>query len=71
VGKDFEPVYFGDDLTDEDAFREIGGRGVTVLVGMQRPSTARYRVENPSEVARVLKAMASALIGLAVKPRHR
>jgi trehalose-phosphatase len=70
AGKDFEPVYFGDDLTDEDAFREIEGHGVTVLVGMQRPSAARYRVENPSEVARVLKAMASALIGLAVKPRH-
>ena len=61
AGKDFEPVYFGDDLTDEDAFRELGDCGVTVLVGMQRPSAARYRVENPSEVARVLRAMASAL----------
>ena len=27
AGKDFEPVYFGDDLTDEDAFRELKGRG--------------------------------------------
>jgi alpha,alpha-trehalase len=71
AGSDFEPVYFGDDLTDEDAFRELEGRGVTVLVGMQRPSAARYRVENPSEVARVLKAMASALTGLAVEPRYR
>jgi trehalose-phosphatase len=61
AGKAFEPVYFGDDLTDEDAFRELEGRGVTVLVGRQRPSAARYRVENPSEVARVLRAMASAL----------
>jgi trehalose-6-phosphatase len=48
AGKDFEPVYFGDDLTDEDAFRELDGRGITVLVGRQRPSAARYRVENPS-----------------------
>jgi trehalose-phosphatase len=71
AGKDFEPVYFGDDLTDEDAFRELEGRGVTVLVGRQRPSAAHYRVENPSEVASVLKAMASTLTGLAVDPQHR
>jgi trehalose 6-phosphate phosphatase len=71
AGKDFEPVYFGDDLTDEDAFRELEGRGVTVLVGRQRPSAARYRVENPSEVVCVLKAMASSLTGLAVEPQYR
>jgi trehalose-phosphatase len=68
AGRDFEPVYFGDDLTDEDAFRELKGRGVTVLVGRQRPSAARYRVESPSEVARVLKAMAATLAGLTVEP---
>jgi alpha,alpha-trehalase len=61
AGKDFEPVYFGDDLTDEDAFREIGDSGITILVGVERRSAARYRVENPSDVARVLRAMASAL----------
>jgi trehalose-phosphatase len=61
VGKDFEPVYFGDDVTDEDAFREIGGRGVTILVGKLRPSAARYRVESPREVVRVLKEVALAL----------
>ena len=71
AGKDFAPVFFGDDLTDEDAFRELEGRGVTILVGRPRPSAARYRVENPSEVARLLKAMASTLTGLAVEPQHR
>jgi len=70
TGKEFEPVYFGDDLTDEDAFRELEGRGVTVLVGRLRPSAARYRVEDPSEVARVLKKIVSAVAGLAVEPRH-
>jgi trehalose-phosphatase len=65
AGSDFEPVYFGDDQTDEDAFRELDGRGVTILVGKLRPSAARYRVENPREVARVLKKIASAL----TKPR--
>jgi trehalose-phosphatase len=60
AGNDFEPVYFGDDLTDEDAFGELGDCGVTVRVGIQ-PSAARYCVENPREVARILRAMASAL----------
>jgi alpha,alpha-trehalase len=71
TGKEFEPVYFGDDLTDEDAFRELEGRGVTVLVGIQRPSAARYRVKDPREVVRVLRAIASAVTSLPVEPRHR
>ena len=35
-------VFFGDDVTDEDAFRAV--RGLTVVVG-RRPSGARYRLE--------------------------
>jgi len=62
VGNDFEPIYFGDDLTDEDAFRELRGRGVTVLVGAPRPTAARYCVENPKAVAGVLKTIASSLV---------
>ena len=45
-------VYFGDDLTDEDAFRAID-EGVSVVVG-RRASTARYRLESTAEVAAVL-----------------
>ena len=36
-------VFFGDDVTDEDAFRAVQ-RGLTVVVG-QRPSLARLRSE--------------------------
>jgi trehalose 6-phosphate phosphatase len=61
VGHQFEPVYFGDDLTDEDAFRELATRGISVLVGEQRPSAARYWVRGPIEVVRVLQALAAAL----------
>jgi trehalose-phosphatase len=61
AGKKLVPVYFGDDLTDEDAFVEIGGAGVTVLVGERRPSAARYRVGGPRDVVRALAAIASAL----------
>jgi trehalose-phosphatase len=59
--KDAVPVYFGDDLTDEDAFAEIGERGVTVLVGEPRRTAARYRVDGPRDVVRALTAVASAL----------
>lgn len=38
------PVYFGDDTTDEDAFRALGRRGITVRVGARRGSAARYMV---------------------------
>jgi trehalose 6-phosphate phosphatase len=63
AGDEFEPVYFGDDVTDEDAFRELAAQGISVLVGEPRPSAARYRVDGPAEVVRVLKAIAAALEG--------
>ena len=49
--RDLLPVYLGDDRSDEDAFREVKGRGITVLVGPEmRASEAEYYLENPSEV---------------------
>lgn len=48
------PVYFGDDLTDEDAFRAIRDDGLSVIVGA-RPSEARFRLKNPAAVERLLK----------------
>jgi trehalose 6-phosphate phosphatase len=61
AGPAFMPVYFGDDRTDEDAFAELVSRGVGVLVGEARPSLARWRVESPAAVARILTALAAAL----------
>jgi trehalose 6-phosphate phosphatase len=51
-------AYFGDDLTDEDAFRAIGD-GVSVVVG-RRASAARYRLESTADVAAVLLDLAEA-----------
>lgn len=52
------PVYIGDDSTDEDAFRVLGGHGITVLVSEEaRESHARYYVKNVGEVVRVLKIL--------------
>jgi trehalose-phosphatase len=61
AGSAFMPVYFGDDRTDEDAFAELVSRGVGVLVGEARPSLARWRVDSPAAVARILTALAAAL----------
>lgn len=52
-------AYFGDDLTDEDAFRAVD-EGVSVVVG-RRASAARYRLEAPSDVAAVLAELAEAV----------
>ncbi len=49
------PIYVGDDLTDEDAFRALAGRGVAIAVGDQdRPTAADYRLASPEEVRRFL-----------------
>lgn len=50
------PLYFGDDVTDEDAFRtvhDLGGIGVLVSQ-MPRPTAARYRVDSPVRVREFL-----------------
>ena len=53
------PVFVGDDLTDEDAFRaaaSLGGEGV--LVGPSRPSAARWRLDGVGDVTSWLEAAA-------------
>lgn len=47
-------VYFGDDVTDEKAFRRLRDSDVAVKVG-QGETLARYRVETPEDVAAALK----------------
>jgi trehalose-phosphatase len=48
------PVYIGDDLTDEDAFKALRGKGLTVFVGRRKNSYADYYLRNTEEVARFL-----------------
>jgi trehalose-phosphatase len=46
------PLYFGDDLTDEDAFKALKNYGITVRVTSrpQEPSAAKYWLDSPDNV---------------------
>ena len=49
------PMYVGDDVTDEDAFRALYGRGIGVVVGEPPyPSRATYSLRDTDEVQRFL-----------------
>lgn len=54
------PVYIGDDVTDEDAFRAIAGRGIGILVAEEpRPTAADYSLRDPGEVHELLERLAA------------
>ncbi|MDX1374792.1 MAG: trehalose-phosphatase [Burkholderiales bacterium] len=56
------PVYVGDDLTDEDAFRAIAGRGIGIVVlDAPRASAASYALRDPDEVRAFIDALAGVL----------
>lgn len=49
------PIYVGDDVTDEDAFRALAGRGIGVYVGrLSRQTAAEYYVKDVDDVKRLL-----------------
>jgi trehalose 6-phosphate phosphatase len=53
------PLYLGDDLTDEDAFRAVAETGIGILVADEpRPTAATYSLRDPEEVRRFLERLA-------------
>ncbi len=59
-GADAVPLYPGDDVTDEDAFRVITGRGIGILVAEEPWETAAaYSLRDPEEVRTFLERLAS------------
>lgn len=65
-GPDVVPLYVGDDVTDEDAFRalrERPGGGFGILVAEEpRETAATYRLRDPSEVRAFLERAPRALL---------
>nr|MBU1327884.1 trehalose-phosphatase [Candidatus Omnitrophota bacterium] len=53
--KPFVPIYIGDDITDEDAFRALKNKGLTVFVGNPGNSHAKYYLRNTQEVSEFLE----------------
>jgi len=49
------PIYIGDDRTDEDVFLTLKKNGITVFVGQDGRSAARYYVKDTAEVLRFLR----------------
>jgi alpha,alpha-trehalase len=53
---DVLPFYIGDDITDEDAFKEIRNIGIGVIVREEsRPTAAKYALDSTEEVRRFLE----------------
>jgi trehalose 6-phosphate phosphatase len=59
---DVVPLYLGDDVTDEDAFRALRGIGVSIYVGqpdeLDRDTAADFTLDSPAEVERFLDTLA-------------
>ena len=53
-GRDAVTVYIGDDVTDQDAFRAIRGRGLGVAAS-ERAAGADFQIEGPREVESLLR----------------
>ena len=57
------PVYIGDDVTDEDVFKSLKSRGLTIFVGKPKNTKARFYLNDTEEVARFLREVLRNLKG--------
>lgn len=48
------PIYAGDDTSDEDAFKALRKRGVTIFVGRPKKTYAEYYLKDSNEVLEML-----------------
>jgi alpha,alpha-trehalase len=55
--KKIMPVYIGDDITDENAFRTIGKNGMTIRVGRSKNTSARYLLKSTRKVQSFLRML--------------
>ncbi|MFN3739318.1 MAG: trehalose-phosphatase [Thermodesulfovibrionales bacterium] len=55
LGKDYLPIYIGDDQTDETAFETLKKSGITIQVGKSKKTSARYYLKDYREVSQLLQ----------------
>lgn len=56
--KQYYPVFIGDDITDEDGFEAIQGKGLGIIVGTHdEMTTASYRLKDTQEVTVFLRKL--------------
>lgn len=58
------PIYIGDDTTDEDAFKVLAGKGVTIKVGSTKNSLAQ---ESLKDIEAVYKFLETLLVEITTK----
>lgn len=56
-GRPMLPVYIGDDKTDEDAFKALRRKGVTIFVGTGTSAGARHRMRDARDVHEFLNSL--------------
>ena len=62
--QNYLPVYIGDDLTDEDAFKALADIGVGILVGRHgEPTAAQYQLRNVLQVRQFLEKVSNSYLG--------
>ncbi len=52
---------YGDDVTDESAFKALSEDGLTVRVGLSKKSAAQYYLKHQGEISRFLEYISNAL----------
>ncbi len=55
--KKIYPVFIGDDVTDETAFKALKGKGLCIRVGKSATSAAPYYLRNTEQVAKFLRTV--------------
>ncbi len=53
--KEVLPVYIGDDVTDEDAFKVLRNKGITIAIGKTSGSYAQFYLNDAAEVGEFLR----------------
>lgn len=62
LSPDYTFIYMGDDITDEDAFREVAEIGIPILVGSHGAMTAaKYHLENVSQTIDFLQKLTNTI----------